>query len=159
MPSKSCFFIGHRETPDTIYPALVEAVERHIREYNVTEFVVGKYGNFDSLAAKAILEAKERHPEISLLMLVAYHPAERPIAAPKGFDSTYYPPGMENVPRRLAIIRANRYMVDHSDYLIAYVRHNASGASEILSYAEKQAKKRALGIENLAPQPQGLHQQ
>lgn len=159
MPSKSCFLIGHSETPDAIYPALVEAVERHIREYNVTEFVVGKYGNFDSLAAQAVINAKTRHPEITLLLLLPYHPAERPISTPTGFDSTYYPPGMKKVPRRLAIIRANRYMVEHSDYLIAYVRHNASGASEILSYAEKQAKKRALGIENLAPQPQGLHQQ
>ena len=29
----TCFFIGHRETSDSIFPALLQAVERHITEY------------------------------------------------------------------------------------------------------------------------------
>ena len=45
----SCFFIGHRETPDQVYPALLETIEHHITEYGVSEFVVGRYGNFDRL--------------------------------------------------------------------------------------------------------------
>ncbi len=54
------------------------------------------------------------------------HPFDRPIPTPPGFDGTFYPPGMETVPKRAAIVRANRYMVDHSDYLIAYAWHPAS---------------------------------
>ena len=46
-------------------------------------------------------------------MLIPYHPAERPVETPPGFDGTFYPPGIESVPRRYAIVRANRYMVDH----------------------------------------------
>ena len=38
MSKKRCFFIGHRETSEEIYPALYEAVEKHITEYGVTEF-------------------------------------------------------------------------------------------------------------------------
>ena len=41
MGGKSCFFIGHRETSEEIYPALYAAVEQHILEYGVTEFIVG----------------------------------------------------------------------------------------------------------------------
>ena len=47
-----CFFIGHREAPDTLLDKFSAVVERHITEYGVTEFVVGKYGRFDALAAK-----------------------------------------------------------------------------------------------------------
>lgn len=45
-----CFFIGHREAGDELLPALTAAVERHITEYSVTSFMVGRYGNFDKLA-------------------------------------------------------------------------------------------------------------
>ena len=91
MNGKSCFFIGHRETPDAVLPLLQEAVNRHIECYGVTEFVVGHYGNFDYLAAKAVIAAKQLHPEIILSLPIPYHPAERPIKKPKGFDNTYYP--------------------------------------------------------------------
>ncbi len=33
----SCFFIGHRETSDRVYPTLLETIERHITEYGVSE--------------------------------------------------------------------------------------------------------------------------
>ena len=95
---KSCFFIGHRETPEEIYPVLCATVEEHIVRYGVTEFIVGHYGCFDGFAAKAVKTAKQAHPEVGLTLLLPYHPAERPIPVPDGFDSTYYPPGMENVP-------------------------------------------------------------
>ena len=110
---KSCFFIGHREASSEVLPALMEAIEQHIVEYGVTEFIVGNYGGFDHIAAKAVIAAKERHRGITLSMLIPYHPAERSIKLPSGFDNTFYPPGMEKDPRRLAIVRANRFMVDH----------------------------------------------
>ena len=143
---KSCFFIGHREASSEILPALAEAVEKHITQYGVTEFIVGNYGGFDHMAAKAVIEAKERHPEITLSMLLPYHPAERPIAPPKGFDNTFYPPDMEKVPRKLAIVRANRYMVDHVDYLIAYAWHPASNARDLVEYAKKREKRNLISV-------------
>lgn len=84
---KSCFFIGHREASSEILPILAEAVEKHISEYGVTEFIVGNYGGFDHIAAKAVIAAKERHPGITLSMLIPYHPAERSIEPPQGFDN------------------------------------------------------------------------
>ena len=138
MSGKSCFFIGHREASERIYPAPYEAVERHIVEYDVTEFIVGCYGKFDRLAAWAVKEAKHLYPEVKLTLLLPYHPAERPISTPKGFDGTCYPPGMESVPRKAAIVNANRYVVDHVDYLIAYAWHPASNARELVKYARRR---------------------
>lgn len=143
---KSCFFIGHREASSEILPALRDAVELHIVEYGVTEFIVGHYGGFDRMAARAVIDAKVRHPDISLSMLIPYHPAERPVELPPGFDSTFYPPDMEKVPRRLAIVRANRYVVDHADYLIAYVWHPGSNARNLVEYARKREASRLIQI-------------
>ena len=53
-----CFFIGHREAGDELLPALTAAVERHITEYSVTSFMVGRYGNFDKLAARVVIDEK-----------------------------------------------------------------------------------------------------
>ena len=156
---KSCFFIGHREASTEIYPALAEAVEQHIVDYGVTEFVVGHYGGFDRMAAKAVVDAKKWHPEITLSMLIPYHPAERPVELPPGFDNTFYPPGMEKVPRRLAIVRANRYMVDHVDYLIAYVWHPGSNAQDLVQYAKKREKKHLLNVMELICESYSVMQQ
>ena len=146
---KSCFFIGHRDAPEAIYPQLLAEVDRHIAELGVTEFIVGHYGGFDRLAAKAVIAAKQRHPNISLLLLLPYHPAEQSIEIPVGFDNTYYPPGMEKVPRRLAIVRANRYVVDHVDYLIAYAWHPASNAQELVKYAAVKRQNPKVTVVNI----------
>ena len=138
MPDKSCFFIGHREATAELLPALNRTIEQHISEYGVSAFIVGNYGEFDHLAASAVIAAKQHHPEITLTRLIPYYPAERPAHVTTGFDGTFYPPGMEKVPRRYAIVRANRYMVDHVDYFIAYAWHPASHAQKLVEYAKKQ---------------------
>lgn len=149
MGRKSCFFIGHREASEEIYPALYAAVEQHIVEYGVKEFIVGHYGGFDRLAALAVKEAKRLYPEVKLTLLLPYHPAERPIPTPDGFDSTFYPPGMESVPRKIAIARVNRYVVDHVDYLIAYAWHPASNVRELVEYAKRREKRDLISITSI----------
>ncbi len=32
MNGRTCFFIGHREAPDSLFPILAAEVERHITE-------------------------------------------------------------------------------------------------------------------------------
>lgn len=142
MSDNRCFFIGHREASEELLPALRAAIEQHITEYGVTEFLVGKYGGFDRLAAQCVIEAKRTHPEITLILLLPYHPTERKVELPKGFDGSCYPPGQESVPKQVAIVRANRYAVDYSDYLIAYVWHAGSNARGLLEYAQNKAKGR-----------------
>lgn len=134
-----CFFIGHREAPESIYPELAQTVEQLI-EQGVTDFYVGRYGNFDRLAARAVIAAKQQHPEVRLTMLLPYHPAERKVILPSGFDGSLYPQGMENVPRRFAIARANRWMVEYCTHLVAYVTHPASNAEKVVERGRRLAK-------------------
>ena len=143
---QTCFFIGHREAPDDLYHALYDAVLRHIEAYGVTDYVVGHYGRFDAMAARAVREAKKIHPEVRLSLLLPYHPAEREVWQPEQYDSLFYPTDQETVPRRVAIVRANRYMVDHSTHLIAYAWHPASNARELVEYATR----RGVSVINLA---------
>ena len=141
---KRCFFIGHRYVSESIYERLCQSVETVIRA-GVTEFIVGHYGAFDRLAAKAVKQHKAEYP-VRLVMLLPYHPAVRPIELPEGFDGSYYPSGMEKVPMRLAIVQANRRAVKVADCLIAYVVHSSGNSSKIMEYARRQKKN----IYNLA---------
>lgn len=147
---KSCFFIGHHDAKAEVYPVLRAEVERHITEYGVTAFFVGHYGSFDHMAAQAVKEAKKYHPEVQLMMVLPYHPAIRPIEKPDGFDATYYPWEDENIPKRLAIIKTNRRIVDTCDYLITYAFHFLGGTGQIVKYARKREKRGLIHIENLA---------
>ena len=133
---KSCFFIGHREADERLLPTLVNVIERLVVSEDVTCFYVGGYGGFDRVAATAVKQVKQRYPEITLMLVLPYHPAERTVETPYGFDGTYYPEGMETVPRRFAIVQANKYMVENVDWLIAYVRHGASNSQKIIEYAK-----------------------
>ena len=135
---KSCFFIGHREADESLLPCLISTIEKLVFQENVTCFYVGGYGGFDRIAASAVKQVKRGHPEITLMLMLPYHPAERPVEIPYGVDGTYYPEGMETVPRRFAIVQANKRMVDNVDWLVAYVRHGASNSRKILEYAQRQ---------------------
>lgn len=146
MKMTRCFLIGHREASDELIPELTQVIEKHVKEYGVEEFLVGSYGGFDRIAARALVNVKKIHPQIRLTLLLAYHPQQRLVEKPAGFDGTCYPEGMESAPPRLAIIRANQYAVDHADYLIAYVWHPASNARKILEYAQKREQRKGIGI-------------
>lgn len=135
---KSCFFIGHREADERLLPTLVDTIGRLVVSESVTCFYVGGYSGFDRIAATAVKQVKHQYPEIILMLVLPYHPAERPVETPYGFDGTYYPDGMEAIPRRFAIVQANKHMVANVDWLIAYVRHGASNSRKILEYAQKQ---------------------
>lgn len=147
---KSCFFIGHREADERLLPQLVAVSERLVTEEQVSYFYVGGYGGFDHIAATAVKEVKKKHPEITLMLVLPYHPAERPVELPFGFDGTFYPEGLENVPKRYAIARVNKIMINKSDWLIAYVCHGASNSRSLLEYAMRREEEGRIRIENLA---------
>lgn len=147
---KSCFFIGHREADERLLPRLTTLVELLIEEEQVTYFYVGGYGGFDRVAAAAVKEAKKKFSGITLMFVLPYHPADRPVETTEGFDGTYYPEGLEKIPKRYAISRVNKIMINTSDWLIAYVCHGASNSRTLLEYAKRREKEGRIRIENLA---------
>ncbi len=145
MPT--CFFLGHRDAPDELRPLLAVAVERRITQYGVTEFIVGHYGRFDAMAASAVRAAKQRHPEISLVLLLPYYPFP---CDTDGFDATFYPPDMERIPKPLAIVRANEYVIRSADCLICYDRGQIGKTRDFTELARQREKRGLIYVENLA---------
>ena len=83
------------------------------------------------------------------MLVLPYHPAERPIEKPPGYDGTYYPEGLEKTPRPFAIVKANQIMVDCCEWLVCYVRHGASNSRNLLEYAQSQENKGLIRIKNI----------
>ena len=146
---KSCFFIGHADTGREIYDMLVSSVEKHIKDYGVKHFVVGHYGNFDSMSASAVSSLKSKYDGLTLTLLLPYHPIGQnsELLDPRFDDSLY--PFESPVPPRFAIVKANQYAINKADYLICYVQHIGKSRN-FLEYANRQSKKRSLFITNLA---------
>ena len=136
MKDKRCFFIGHRNAPESIYQNIVSTIEKLIVENGVKEFIVGNYGMFDSMVIRALQQTKIKYPAIVLLLLTPYHPSVKKVVKPEGFDDIYYPEGMEFVPHRAAIVRANEMAIERSDFLIAYHIQIASNTEKFVEYAK-----------------------
>ena len=150
MSLSICFFIGHRDAPENVRPLLTEAVERHITQYGVSEYIVGHYGRFDAMAAWAVREAKRRHPEVTLTLLIPYYPFRGLTAQLKEYDATFYPPGLESVPKPYAIVRANEYTIQTCGYLICYDRGQIGKTRDLVALARRRERKGLMHIENLA---------
>ena len=51
------------------------------------------------------------------------------------------PEGIERVPKRFAISWRNNWMLENSDYVVAYVTHSWGGAVQFVEKAEKRGQK------------------
>ena len=131
-------FCGHSQV------SRCQAVERWL--YGVTQeliaqgattFYLGGYGAFDNLAASVLRKQKKQYPQIELVLVMAYLNDGRDAS---GYDRTIYPP-LETVPPRFAISRRNRWMVQSSDIVVAYVLHDWGGAATTLRCAKQKKKQ------------------
>ena len=130
-------FCGHGDISETesmktwLRDTITELIEQ-----GAEKFLLGGYGTFDNLAASAVWDAKKQHPDIKSVLVVPY--LDRKVYA-KNYDYTTYPP-LETVPRRFAISKRNKWMVDASDVVVAYVNHDWGGAYTTLAYAIRKKK-------------------
>lgn len=144
---RCCFLFGHSDCPDNIIPILIDRIDTFHVEHGIDVFYVGDHGSFDRAAITAIRDAKKRYPQIQAYLLLSYHPAERPVELSEGFDGSFYPP-LEGVPRRYAILRANRYMLAHADGIICYVNH-VGNSRDLLELARQRQRRDGIPVENL----------
>lgn len=103
---KRCFLFGHREDCGALFEQIFCIVKKLTEEYAVEEFIVGSRGGFDRIAAAAVAAVRESHPKIRLVLLQAYYQPQKGSSF-FPFDCCWFPSDMENVPKRLAIPRAN----------------------------------------------------
>ena len=130
-------FFGHSdyEPNEDDKNAIIQKIDELVGD-NPCEFLLGGIGAFDMFAKKCCLKYKRLLNSNVKLTLVMPYPDRKYII--KGYDETVYPP-LESVPRRLAIIRRNKWMVNESDHIIAYVWHYG-GARNTLDIAKRKNK-------------------
>ena len=132
----ACTFFGHRDCPSSVKESLYAAVEGLICNQQVDMFYVGTQGNFDRMAYAILVELRKRYQHIKVYRVLAYMPK------PGETDTadTIVPEGIENTHPRYAIVSRNNWMIDHSDYVIAYIRHTFGGAYQAVERAKKKGK-------------------
>ena len=125
-------FCGHRQVAEQgAVRAWLDALLPELYAQGARRFYLGGYGDFDSLAASAVLALRERHADVEAVLVKPYMsggPEPRP-----GME-TVYPP-LESVPPCFAIARRNRWMVENADCVVAYVLASYGGASATLHHA------------------------
>lgn len=145
MTQKICTFAGHGEIygENTLKEKLKKEIINLIGSYVVNTFYNGGKGQFDWLCAECVKELKKDYPLIKSYLILAYMPGKK-----NQFDTDFYKrfddilyPEIEKVPPKFAIIKRNEWMIDKSDFLIAYVDHNWGGAYRTLNHATKKKHK------------------
>jgi len=149
-----CFFIGYRGASESVRPALTQAVTRHIEEYGVRNFIVGRYGNFDHMVWQVLAEAKKAHPDLdlNLRLAVAYPPEVLPVSLPRGFDSIYFPQEFWGIAGQTAILRLTQHLMNRATHIILYVNEHSVHSRKAVTMAEERARWRKLMITKLVEQ-------
>lgn len=138
-----CCFFGHRSVYDkdgSLFESLVGETERLI-EKGFNEFIFGGYGDFDSLAYKAVNVLKTKYLYIKTVYVQAYYKSKDESAEiiRKLYDTVIYP-DIEGKPKKLAIIYRNQAIIDISDFCIFYVNQSYGGALQAMQYAKRKKK-------------------
>ena len=131
----ACTFFGHGDCPETKYSNILQAIQNLITEKNIITFYVGTQGNFDSLVYRALCNLRADFPQIRIYRVLAYLPKDNSLIS----DSILLE-GIELIHPRYAISWRNRWMIEHSDYVIAYITHNYGGAARSVDEAKRKGK-------------------
>ena len=131
----ACTFFGHGDCPEMNYSNILQTIQNLITEKNIITFYVGTQGNFDSLVYRALCNLRADFPQIRIYRVLAYLPKDNSLIS----DSILLE-GIELIHPRYAISWRNRWMIEHSDYVIAYITHNYGGAARFVNEAERRGK-------------------
>ena len=134
-------FFGHRDTTQDIEQKLEAVLISLIEDHDANTFYVGNQGNFDFIARKILKKLKTIYPQITYTVVLAYMPGVRSEFDLSDYSDTMYPEGLENTPRKFAILKRNLWLIEHSDIVITYVRHYFGGAGKFKEIAEKKGKR------------------
>ena len=128
-------FCGHSQIydKDTVRKRLTNEIHELLHA-GYRNFYLGGYGDFDNLSAVVLDELKSDWPDMERFLILPYLDKQVDTSM---YDGILYPP-LEKVPKRFAISRRNKWMVEQSSVIVAYVDHGWGGAAKTLEYAMKK---------------------
>ena len=141
-------FFGHRYVENIleIEQKIEEIVKRLIYENEYVDFLIGRDGEVDQLVSSTVKRMKKEmgYSNSSLIWVMPYNKVEYENNQ-ENFEEYYdeievcYESSIAH-PKSAIQIR-NRHMIDRSDLVIFYVRHNSGGAYKAMNYATKIGKR------------------
>lgn len=140
---------GHRIIEDyqaienKLYELLRIVMQNGSREI---EFLVGRNGDFDLMAASVIRKLKKEtgKENIYLTLVLPYETAElrnNIESFESYYDSIEICEASADCNFKYTIVARNRDMIDRSDLVVVYVKNESGGAYQALKYAEKNQKR------------------
>lgn len=153
---RCCCFTGHRLVPAAERAALrarLRAQLLRLSELGVDTFLAGGAVGFDTLAAQEVLRLKEEQPWVYLVLALPClgqeaRWSERDVAVYRSIlaraDESIYTGDLYS---REAMLRRDRYLVDHSAHCVCYLKSTRRGGT---AYTVGYAKREGLEIVNLA---------
>ena len=140
---------GHRIIED--YQAVENKLYELLRiimqkESAEVEFLVGRNGDFDLMAASVIRKLKKEtgNDNAFLTLVLPYETAElrnNTESFESYYDSIEICEASAECNFKYAIVARNRDMIDRSDMVVVYVKNESGGAYQALKYAEKSQKR------------------
>jgi len=150
--TNTCCFTGHRTIAkrhaEGIHDAVLGQI-RNLREAGVTDFIAGGAVGFDTIAALAVLKAKESDPAIRLILAVpCLNQTEKWSSLPNSLELLRtYKEIMGKADEVIYVSERtyfdgcmklrNQFMVDHASHCIAYWNGSRGGTSQTVRMAEK----------------------
>lgn len=113
------------------------------KESGEIEFLIGRNGDFDLMAASVIRKLKKEtgNENIFLTLVLPYETAElrnNTESFERYYDSIEI---CDSHNFKYAIVARNRDMIDRSDMVVVYVKNETGGAYQALKYAEKNQRR------------------
>ena len=151
----TCCFSGHRflgKAAEELTKKLPKVLEQLIVKRGVINFISGGALGFDLLAAKAVLQAKEKFPALRLILALPCKNQDKlwPQKQKEEYrfllskaDKLWYARGNY---QQGCMHERNRYMVQHAAYCVCYLHKQEGGTFYTVNYA----KQKGLFILNLA---------
>lgn len=131
---------GHRRIDNTfiLEKQLWDFVSELLKREEYVEFLIGRDGDFDLLAASVIRRCQKhiRADNSALVLVLPYKRAEIGSLA-SYYDEVMLCPLAETAHFKAAHQLRNRYMLERSDFALFYVEHQKGGAWQSLCYAQK----------------------
>ena len=144
MRELSCCGFGHRVLLMDIEKPLRDVLERLVKERGVTVFYTGGMGEFDELFARMVRSMKWNNPRLRLVRVLPYLTRrinQDKVYYERLYDEILIPAALDGVHHKAAIGLRNRWMVDHSDFVVAAIHRDFGGAAEAVLYAEERSKE------------------
>lgn len=141
----SCALTGHRELRRDFSEDLLEKQLEDLIENGTDTFYCGMAVGFDLVCAKILLRCKERYP----LKLIACIPHPNQSERFSAYWKKEYEECVAKADERVIVSKEysdgcmqkrNRYMVDHADFVFAYLFSETGGTAATVRYAKQKGK-------------------